>query len=157
MSDAIEKLRLLVRDADDLSIASTLLQDAIIPGADIKFVRRDNEFIIIANRFCWEESPLDGLSSSDGKPVHERRLCALRVAHVVTVQQQNWPQKGADTLFNLLALRHTDMAEEAGVGALLQFDFSGGASLRLKIDRLDMLLADLDVGHFTSLQPAHDL
>ena len=157
MTDAAENLCLLVGDADDLTVASALLQDAIIPGADMKFDRRAGEFILIANRFCWEREPLAGLSSSDGKPVHQRRLCAVRVAHVTAAQRQNWPDSPADSLFNLLALRHMDMAEGGRPAQALQFDFSDGASLRLNIDRLHLLLADLDAGHYTSLQPAHDV
>jgi len=156
MTDTMENLRLMVRDADDLSVASALLQDAIIPGGDIEFDRRAGEFILIANRFCWERAPLAGLSSSDGKPVHERRLCAVRVCQVAAVQRQNWPEQPADCLFNLLALRYLDMAEDGRPAQALQFDFSDGASLRLKIDRLHLLVADLDAGHYTSLQPAHD-
>ena len=39
----------------------------------------------------------------------------------------------------------------------LQFEFSGGSSLRLNVDDVDIVLADLDVGHPTSLQPEHYL
>jgi hypothetical protein len=49
------------------------------------------------------------------------------------------------------------MAEQARKGAGLQFEFSGGPSLRLNIDDVDIVLADLDAGHPTSLQPGHKL
>jgi hypothetical protein len=39
----------------------------------------------------------------------------------------------------------------------LQFEFSGGSSLRLLMDEIDITLADLYAGHPTSLQPAHDV
>ena len=157
MEDRAERLRLLVRDSDDLAVASTLLQDAIIPGADLRFIPRERQFILIANRFCWEAPTLANIASSDGKPVHERRLCALRVAEVLSAQRSNWPQPHEDALFNLLALSHGDMAEDADGKAWLQFDFSGGARLRLAVERLEMLVADLEAGHFTSLRPTHDL
>jgi hypothetical protein len=64
---------------------------------------------------------------------------------------------GKMRFFNLLALRHVDMAEQAGEGMGLQFEFSGGSSLRLLMDEIDITLADLDAGHPTSLQPAHDV
>ena len=62
-----------------------------------------------------------------------------------------------DALFNLLALRYVDMAKHTGEGVGLQFEFSGGSSLRLLTDDIDIALADLDAGHPTSLQPAHDV
>jgi hypothetical protein len=49
------------------------------------------------------------------------------------------------------------MAKHTGEGVGLQFEFSGGSSLRLLTDDIDITLADLDVGHPTSLQPAHDV
>ena len=155
MQDKSPKLRLLAHDGDDVAVLSALLQDAIIPGSDMNFDRQLNEFIIVANRFCWELGPCGDVKSSDGKPIYERRLCGIRIARVRSVQHYNWPEKRQYGLFNLLALGLVDMAEQAGDGAVLQFQFSGGSSLRLNVDDIDIVLADLDVGHPTSLQPAH--
>ena len=157
MHDLAKKLRLLAHDEDDVAVVSTLLQDAIIPGADMKFNRNKSEFMLVANRFCWEIPPLDGVTSSDGKPVYERRLCGICIRHVTAVQHHNWPDMRQDALFNLLALRYVDMAKHTGEGVVLQFEFSGGSSLRLLTDDIDITLADLDAGHPTSLQPAHDV
>jgi hypothetical protein len=157
MHEQAEQLRLLARDGDDVAVVSALLQDAIIPGVDMEFNRKINQFTLVANRFCWEIPPLHGVTSSDGKPVHERRLCGICIRHVSAVQHHNWPDLWQDALFNLLALRHVDMAEQADEGADLQFEFSGGSSLRLSTDVIDITLVDLDVGHPTSLQPAHDV
>ena len=98
MSDDADNLRLLVADEDDLAVASALLQDAIIPGVDISFNRDDQQFILIANRFCWEQPALNDITSTGGKPVHERRLCAVRLSHVVSVQRQNWPDNHKEAL-----------------------------------------------------------
>ena len=157
MHDLAGQLRLLARDEDDVAVISALLQDAIIPGADMEFNRKTKQFIIVLNRFCWGVPPLDGVSSSDGKPIYERRLCGICIHHVTAVQHHNWPDMRQDALFNLLALRHVDMAEHAGGGVGLQFEFSGGSSLRLLMDEIDITLADLDAGHPTSLKPAHDV
>ena len=111
--------------------------------------------MIVANRFCWELEPSVDIKSSDGKSIYERRLCGIRVARVRSVQHYNWPETRQQGLFNLLALGLVDMAEKAQDGAVVQFQFSGGSSLRLSVDDVDIVLADLDVGHPTSLQPAH--
>ena len=156
MHGLARKLRLLARDTDDVAVVSAFLQDAIIPGADMEFNRKTGQFIIVANRFCWEIPPLDGVTSSDGKPVHERRLCCICFRHVTAAQHHDWPDMRQDAFFNLLALRHIDMAEQAGEGVGFQFEFSGGSSLRLLTDKIDITLTDLDAGHPTSLKPAHD-
>ena len=149
------KLRLLAHDSDDIGVLSALLQDAIVPGSDMSFDSKLNEFVIVANRFCWEMEPSVDVKSSDGKPIYERRLCGIRIAHVRSVQHCNWPKMPQYELLNLLALVPVDMAEQARAGVILQFEFSGGSSLRLNVDDIDIVLADLDVGHPTSLQPAH--
>jgi len=150
-----QKLRLLAHDGDDVGVLSALLQDAIVPSSDMRFDRELREFVIVANRFCWELEPSVDVKSSDGKPIYERRLSGIRIARVRSVQHYNWPETGQYGLFNLLALSLVDMAEQARDGAVLQFQFSGGSSLRLNVDDVDIVLADLDVGHPTSLQPAH--
>ena len=71
------------------------------------------------------------------------------------VRHYNWPKIRKDNLFNLLALRHVDMEEQNGDGAVLQFDFSGGSSLRLNVIEIDIVLADLGTGHPTCLRPGH--
>ena len=71
------------------------------------------------------------------------------------MQHHNWPELRQNELFNLLALGFIDMARKARDCAVLQFEFSGGSSLRLNVDEVDIVLADLDVGHPTSLQPVH--
>ena len=149
------KLRLRAHDVDDVSVLSALLQDAIIPGADMSFNAKLEEFVIIANRFCWELKPSADVKSSDGKPIHERRLCGIRIARVRSVKHYNWPEVRQYELFNLLAFGLVDMAEQQKGGTVLQFEFSGGSSLRLNVDDVDIVLADLDVGHPTSLQPGH--
>ena len=157
MNDLAGQLRLLARDKDDVAVLSALLQDAIIPGVDMEFNRKTNQFLLVANRFCWEIPPLDGVTSIDGKLVHERRLCGICIRHVTAAQHHNWPDMRQDALFNLLALRHVDMAEQVGEGVGLQFEFSSGSSLRLLTDEIDITLADLDAGNPTSFQPAHDV
>ena len=155
MQDTAPKLQLMARNGDDIVVLSALLQDAIIPGADMAFDRKIDEFVIVANRFCWELGPAYGVKSSDGKTVHERRLCGIRIGHVRAVRHYNWPKIRQNNLFNLLALRHVDMEEQNGDGAVLQFDFSGGSSLRLNVIEIDIVLADLGTGHPTCLRPGH--
>ena len=121
----------------------------------MSFDRKLNEFVIVANRFCWELEPSVEIKSSDGKPIYERRLCGIRIAHVRSVQHHHWPETRQYGLFNLLAFGLVDMAEQAKDGVVLQLQFSGGSSLRLNVDEVDIVLADLDVGHPTSLHPAH--
>ena len=51
MHDRAGKLRLLARDEADVAVVSALLQDAIIPGADMEFNRKTNQYIIVGYLF----------------------------------------------------------------------------------------------------------
>ena len=157
MQNREKKLKLFGRSIDDVEVLSALLQDSIIPGADMAFDRKLEEFVFVANRFCWELKPSAEVTGSDGKPLHKRRLCGVRISHVRSIQYRKWPHKRHVALFNVLALRHMDMAKQADKRAVLQFEFSGGSGLRLKIDEIDIALEDLDSGYPTSLHPGHDL
>ena len=91
MQDKTPKIQLMARDGDDIVVLSALLQDAIIPGADMVFDRKLNEFVIVANRFCWELEPLFDVKSSDGKPIYERHLCGIRFDTGLDHRQQAVP------------------------------------------------------------------
>ena len=121
------------------------------------FDYNSNEFVFVANRFCWELRPSTDLTGSDGGPLHKRCLCGVRIFNVWSMQHNKWPLKRHQVLFNLLALRHMDMAKHANERDVLQFEFSGGSSLRLEIDKIDIALQDLDPGYPTGLQPMHKL
>ena len=48
-------LNLLARDGDDVAVISALLQDAVLPGADLKWDRKARRFVALVNRFRWED------------------------------------------------------------------------------------------------------
>ena len=52
----MSELKLIALDAEDLSVLSANLQDAVLRIADIAYLPREKRFAAIANRFDW----LDG-------------------------------------------------------------------------------------------------
>ena len=63
------QVRLRARSLADLSVMSALLQDAVVPIGDIAFLREENSFVLVANRYCWER---------DGERTGMRVLAGLR-------------------------------------------------------------------------------
>ena len=57
MNNINDSLRLRAQDADDLTVLSSLFQDAIIPGSDMHIDKANKRFVLVANRFCWERPP----------------------------------------------------------------------------------------------------
>ena len=155
-ADQSESLRLVAKDETDLRVVSALLQDAIIAGADMHYDAQRDCFMIVANRFCWERSALAGMSDSTGGVVRERALCGVRINHVTVVQKQRWPADWRDAFLNLLALKLLGVPKPDS-GCMMEFSFSGGPSIRLKTEQIDIVLGDLESGRPTNLQPWHDL
>ena len=56
MTVALEHLKLRALDAADLEIIGALLQDALVPFSDVKFIEKDRRFILVASRFKWREA-----------------------------------------------------------------------------------------------------
>ena len=154
--DPAESLRLLAKDEADLEVASALLQDAIINGADLHYDAQHECFMIVANRFCWERPALADMNDSKGGAVHERVLCGVRINHVMAVQKRCWPSDMRDAFLNLLALKLLAMPQQ-DIDYIIELSFSGGPSMRLTAKHIDVVLCDLDTGRPTNLQPRHDL
>lgn len=149
MSD--KTLRLRAQDEDDLQVVSTLLQDAIIPGEDMQFDRGHSRFIAVANRFCWEQPALEGVTSETGDPVYQRSLCGLTISGVTRVLATKMPKDKTGVLFNLLAL---SPAVHEGIPAI-DLVFSGGAVMRLVSDKIDLVVEDIEPARPTISHPTH--
>ena len=146
-------LRLLARDSADIEVLSTLLQDAIIPGADVLFDRDGKRFIFIANRFCWERPTLADVTGEMGQAVHERSLCAVWIEGVRRVLHTNMPAKRDKAFFNLLAVT---CGAGTGQGTYIDLVFSAGATLRLLVETIEVAAEDVEATRPTTHQPKHD-
>ena len=145
------RVRLRAASVSDVEVISALLQDAIVPGEDMTFDRAGRRFVMVANRFCWDRPPLEGVTSESGAPIYQRRLCGVRIEGVNGVESAGMPATRRGALFNLLAITVADAAD-----ARVEILFSDGVSLRLAVDGISILAEDLDDGRPTSVMPAHD-
>ena len=46
-------LRLIAQEADDVGVLSALLQDAVLPVAEIRLDRKRRRLVALVNRFRW--------------------------------------------------------------------------------------------------------
>ncbi len=118
----VERLHLRAEDGADLPALSALVQDMAIRAHDIGYDRTARRFVAIGNRYRWEKGDRTRIRS------------ALRIDGVLAIQRRRWPQLPAAVL-DLLAVRLEDGA--------LRLDFAGGASVRLIVDDIDMILEDM--------------
>src|SRR5262245_5336536 len=57
---AMPELTLIAFDADDLSVISAHLQDAVLKVGDVAYLPREKRFAAVGNRFDWAEAIGDG-------------------------------------------------------------------------------------------------
>ncbi len=135
------RLRLLAEDADDLSVISAALQDAVGKVGDIAFEPTARRLTIALNRYRWE---------GEGG---ERVRCALQIGSVLKVQTRRIRRGAKDAVVSLLAVGFEPGEAPGGV---LTLSFAGGGDLRATVECVDAVLADLSEPWSTPRKPAHE-
>ena len=140
---APEPLRLLAQDADDLAVISAALQDAVARIGDIAFEPKARRLTVAFNRFRWE----------GGGRARERVRAGLQLGGVLGVQSRKLRRDAKNAVVELLAL--TFEPGEAPGGAVV-FTFAGGGDLRVQVECLEAVLADVSTPWPTPRAPTHE-
>ncbi|WP_172332399.1 DUF2948 family protein [Mangrovicoccus sp. HB161399] len=133
---AEQPLRLLAADGEDLKVVSSLVQDAVLPAAEMTWEPKARRFSLLLNRFRWEDR---AAAERAGRPV-ERVQSVLTAGDVRKVSSQGVDRKDPDLVLSLLSLEFEP--GEDGQGALV-LTFAGDGALRLEVECLDLLLSDV--------------
>ncbi len=136
-------LKLRAIDADDLAVISTILQDALVPVAEMAWLPDERRFVLVLNRFRWEPDEVGGRAN------YERILTGLCISGVARVQRRGFSPADGERILVLLALR----AE----GQAIYLDFSGGSSIRLDTGGIECRLDDMGEPWPTQWRPRHDV
>ena len=134
-------LQLLAEDQDDLAVISAALQDAVAKVGDIVFEAKARRLTIAFNRFRWEAG------------ARQRVRSALQLGGVLSVQARKIRRDRRDGVLELLAI---GFEPEEAPGGLLTLSFAGGGDLRVRIECVDAVLADISQPWPTPREPAHD-
>lgn len=138
---AVDPLRLLAEDADDLKVVAAALQDAVAKIGDIRFEPKARRLTIAFNRYRWE-----------GKG-GERVRSALQLGSALGVQARRLRRNARDAVVELLTV--TFEPGEAPGGAIT-FSFAGGGDLRVEVECVDAILADVSAPWPARRIPRHD-
>jgi hypothetical protein len=134
-------LKLLAEDADDLSIISAALQDAVARIGDIEFEPRARRLTIQFNRYRWE--------AGGG----ERVRTALQLGSVMKLQARRLRRDAPTSVVELLGLVFEPGEAPGGVVTLA---FAGGGDLRCEVECVDALMADISEPWPTPRSPRHE-
>lgn len=135
-------LRLLAQDAEDLSVISAALQDAVAKIGDIAFEPKARRLTVAFNRYRWERD----------ERTHERVRAGLQLAGVLGVKSRKLRRDAKGAVVELLALGFEP--GEAPGGAVV-FTFAGGGDLRVEVECIEAVLADVSTPWPTPRTPTH--
>ena len=141
-----EKLKLRARDADDLQVLSTCLQDAILPISDMTFERAARRFVMVANRFCWERV-------DDSDEAFDRVNCGVIFEGVNAVKLRRIDRSDRGLLLSLLAV---SLDAQPG-GAAITLVCADNRDIRLETDGIACQLEDVELPWPTRNRPGHIL
>jgi hypothetical protein len=136
-----QPLRLLAQDEADLAVLSAAAQDAVLKVGDIRFEQSARRLTLAFNRYRWE-----------GAGRHRVRS-ALQLAGVLKVEARRIRRNAPDAVLQLLAITF-----EAGEspGGVLTLSFAGGGDVRVEVECIEAVLADVSEPWPTPRTPEHE-
>ena len=141
----MSELKLIALDAEDLSVLSANLQDAVLRVADVAYLPREKRFAAIANRFDWA-------SAEQGPSTYARRRAAVRFERVLGAQLHGIDLANMDAVLALLAISFEPTAAPEGHVTL---HFADGAAIRLHVECIEAELKDLGPVWKAKSKPHH--
>lgn len=139
----VPPLKLSANDAEDVTVISACLQDAVTLAREIQYLRKVRRFAAVFSRFRWEAHHDAGKKSWVKTGVHFNG--------VLGVQRKDL-RGGLDQVLELLAITANPGADGA---AMVQLDFAGGSSIRLQVECIDCNLTDIGEPWVGRRLPAH--
>jgi hypothetical protein len=136
-----QPLRLLAQDEADLSVLSAAAQDAVLKVGDIQFEAAARRLTLAFNRYRWEGAG------------RQRVRAALQIAGVLKVEARRIRRNAPDAVLQLLAI--TFEAGEAP-GGVLTLSFAGGGDVRVEVECIEAVLADVSQPWPTPRTPEHE-
>ena len=128
-------LKLLGKNQEDLKIISAYLQDSILIVKDIVFLKQNRTFIMIVNRFMWENIEKGVFRQN------KRIRCAVKFEEVIKVESKNIYQKNKNKPLECLAIKCSSIFEET---YKIKIFFAGNSIITIISEVIEVALHDLD-------------
>lgn len=123
-------LRLRAFDAEDLTVISTLVQDAVTQVGDAAWLKKHRRFAALVNRFRWE-----GPTRTP-----ERVRSMLVIEGVTAVRSQGVDPQDKDTILSVLSLNWEPGDDTAGRVVLT---LAGDGLIAVDVEALEVVLQDV--------------
>ena len=136
-------LKLYGRSPADMEVISAHLQDAVAQIGDMAYLADEQRFVLLANRFCWE---------NERAPMRVRS--ALQLANVVSIRQKKLNLTRREGVVALLAVHFLPDKLPAGE---MRLQFAGGGEIGLEVEACEAILEDITAPWVAKARPHHDL
>ena len=127
-------LKLIVRNQEDLKVISAYSQDSIVAVKDITFLKKNRIFIMIINRFMWEDIER-GINRQS-----KRIRCALKFEGILKVKSKKINQKNKNKRLECLAIECNKILSKNNE---IIFFFAGGGVITLISEFIEAVMHDL--------------
>ena len=142
------KLKLLGKNQEDLKIISAYLQDSISIVKDIVFLKHNRTFIMIVNRFMWENVEKRVFRQN------KRIRCAVKFEEVIKVESKNINQKNNNKPLECLAVKCSSIFEET---YKIKIFFAGNSIITIISEVIEVALHDLGKPWYVKHIPIHKI
>ena len=133
-ADEKNNLKLICKSQEDLKVISAYSQDSIVAIKDITFLKKNKIFIMIINRFMWEDIER-GINRQS-----KRIRCALKFEGILKVKSKKINQKNKNKRLECLAIECNEILSKNNE---INFLFAGGGVITLISESIDSVMQDL--------------
>ena len=141
-------IKLMGNTHEDFEIISAHLQDSIVTIRDIVFLKSNKTFLMIVNRFMWEDI-------EKGLYRENRRIrCAVKFESVLKVQTKNINQKDKNKPLECLAIKCSSKLNNYN---LINIFFAGNGIITIISESIDVIMEDLGKSWKVKKAPLHKI
>ena len=146
--DEKANLKLIVRNREDLKVISAYSQDSVVAIKDITFLKKNRIFIMIINRFMWEDIER-GINRQS-----KRIRCALKFEGILKVKSKKINQKNKNKRLECLAIECNEILSKNNE---IIFFFAGGGVITLISEFIEAVMHDLGKPWNVRQTPKHKI
>ena len=140
--------KIIAQSPLDLKMISAYLQDSIIIVKDIVFLKESRIFIMIVNRFMWEDVEKGVFREN------KRIRCAVKFEEVIKVESKNINQKNKNKPLECLAIKCSSIFEET---YKINIFFAGNSIISVIAEVIEVALRDLGKSWSVKHIPIHKI
>ena len=146
--DAKNNLKLMGKNEEDLKVISAYSQDSIVAVKDMIFLEENKIFIMIINRFMWEDI-------GKGTYKQNKRIrCAIKFEGILKVKSKKINQKNGNKRLECLAIKCNEILSK---NYEINFFFAGGSIITLISESIEVVMNDLGASWNVKYIPKHKI